>query len=154
MFGGVKITLILCTTIVVSCILVISHNEYTNRYHVIATGDNSVYIFDKKSTVLNKCDAKGCSVIETRFPSKTSFLGDQVLQTSKLFESEKPMTAAVKAQPATANDEGSGKNGEKNDKSVFPEPKVTGEEKAEKKEKESPNSANSKEKKDEDEFVE
>lgn len=91
MFGGVKITLILCLTIVVSCVLFISYNEYTNRYTLIATNDNSLYIFDKKSTFLNKCDGKTCTLIETKLPSKTSLNFDSGFQQSKLFESEKPM---------------------------------------------------------------
>jgi hypothetical protein len=42
-----------------------------HRYSVIATADNSVYIFDKKSTMLNKCDTYGCAVINTNLPTNT-----------------------------------------------------------------------------------
>ena len=95
MFGGVKITLILCLTIVVSCVLFISYNEYTNRYSLLTTNDNSLYIFDKKSTVLNKCDGKSCSAIETKLPTKTSMNFDPGFQQSKMFESNRPMTGEV-----------------------------------------------------------
>lgn len=91
MFGGVKITLILCLTIVVSSVLFISYNEYLNRYELIATNDNSVYIFDKRSTVLNRCDNKGCNVIETKLPSKSNFSIEPTFQQSKMFDQEKPM---------------------------------------------------------------
>ena len=95
MFGGVKITLILCLTIVVSCVLFISYNEYTDRYSLLTTSDNSLYIFDKKSTVLNKCDGKSCVAIETKLPTKTSMNFDPSFQQSKLFESNKPMTSEI-----------------------------------------------------------
>lgn len=98
MFGGVKITLILCLTILVSCVLFISYNEYSNRYTLVATGDNSLYIFDKKSTVLNKCDGKTCAIIETKLPIKTSLNFDSGFQQSKFFETEKPMASETLAK--------------------------------------------------------
>lgn len=91
MFGAVKVTLILCLTIVVSCVLFISYNEYSNRYSLVTTNDNSLYIFDKKSTVLNRCDGKSCSLIETKLPTKTSLNFDAGFQQSKLFDSNKPV---------------------------------------------------------------
>jgi hypothetical protein len=150
MFGGIKITLILCITIVVSFILFISHNEYTNRYYITTTNDNSVYIFDKKSTVLNRCDAKGCAVIETKLPNKMSFLNGQMFQASKLFESEKPMTTAINAQPVSVNS-GNNNNQKKANDKLTPEKIKTTEEV---KEKMKINNIDSKETKEEDEFVE
>lgn len=95
MFGGVKITLIICLTIITSCILFISYNEYSERYSIVSTSDNGIYIFDKKSTVLNRCDGKNCFVIETKLPTKTILNQDTGFQQSKLFESEKPMVTAT-----------------------------------------------------------
>ncbi len=92
MFGGIKITLILCLTIIVSCVLFISYNEYTNRYTLLSTNDNVLYIFDKKSVVLNRCDGKGCALIETKLPTKTSMNFEPNFQQSKLFESDKPVS--------------------------------------------------------------
>ena len=100
MFGGVKITLILSTTMIVCCVLFISYNEYTNRYSLLTTNENSVYIFDKKSTVLNKCTSEGCSVIETKLPTQTpmtfSTMTSPTFQQSKMFDNDKPMTKEVK----------------------------------------------------------
>ena len=53
------------------------------------------YIFDKKSTILNKCDGKNCKIIETKLPSKTVLNQDIGFQQSKLFETEKPMATAT-----------------------------------------------------------
>jgi hypothetical protein len=78
-------------------VLFISYNEYSNRYSLISTSDNSIYIFDKKSTVLNKCDEKGCSIIETKLPLKSAINSNEGFQPSKLFESEKPMVKATLA---------------------------------------------------------
>lgn len=92
MIGGIKATLIICLTVLVSCVLFISYNEYANRYSLIATNDNHLYIFDKKSTILNRCGEKGCELIETKLPSKVSFGLEQTLSPSKMFESDnKPM---------------------------------------------------------------
>ena len=100
MFGGVKITLILSATMIVCCVLFISYNEYTNRYSLLTTNENSVYIFDKKSTVLNKCNSKGCSVIETKLPTQMamtfSTATSPTFQQSKMFDSNQPMTKEVK----------------------------------------------------------
>ena len=96
MFGGVKITLILCATMVVCCILVISYNEHTNRYTLLTNSDNSIYIFDKKSTVLNKCDGKTCSTIETKLPAQTHMGFEPTFQQSRMFETtNRPMTSEV-----------------------------------------------------------
>lgn len=95
MFGGIKITLILCLTVVVSCVLFISYNEYTNRYSLVIAPDNSVYIFDKKSTVLNRCNENGCAVIETKLPTKTINSFEPNFQQSKMFEATQPMTSEV-----------------------------------------------------------
>lgn len=113
MFGGVKITLIICLTIITSCVLFISYNEYSGRYSIVSTADNGIYIFDKKSTVLNRCDGKNCVVIETKLPTKTILNQDFGFQQSKLFESEKPMTAATLASNTT-NPEAKSDNPENN----------------------------------------
>ena len=68
MVPGVKITLLICFTVLLSCFLAISYNEYVNRYIIITASDNSLYIFDKKSTVLNHCVNDQCSVINTKLP--------------------------------------------------------------------------------------
>ena len=100
MFGGIKITLILSATMVVCCVLFISYNEYTNRYSLLTTSENSVYIFDKKSTVLNKCNAEGCSVIETKFPTQMAMTFSTAtyptFQQSKMFDTNQPMTKETK----------------------------------------------------------
>ena len=101
MIGGIKATLIICLTVLVSCVLFISYNEYANRYSLIATNDNHLYIFDKKSTVLNRCGEKGCELIETKLPSKVSFGLEQTLSPSKMFESDKPMRDEIVKTEAT-----------------------------------------------------
>ncbi|MDR1234268.1 MAG: hypothetical protein LBJ92_03940 [Holosporales bacterium] len=104
MIHGAKNTLIVCLTVLVSCVLFISYNEYTNRYALVATKDNSLYIFDKRSTVLNRCSEKGCQVIETKLPSKVFFPLMSDSSPSKLFDSQKNMvdelakTEAVKSE--------------------------------------------------------
>jgi hypothetical protein len=110
MFGAVKITLVICLTILVSCVLFISYNEYTNRYNLVTTNDNGVYIFDKKNTVLNKCDANGCQVIETKLPNNSILSTVSSFGSSKMFDSEKPMAEetlskveAVESQEARNN---------------------------------------------------
>ena len=95
MFGGVKITLILCATMVVCCVLFISYNEYTNRYTLLTSSDNSLYIFDKKSTVLNKCDSKSCSILETKLPMQNRTNFDTPFQLSRMFDTNLPMTREV-----------------------------------------------------------
>ena len=95
MFGGVKITLILCATMVVCCVLFISYNEYTNRYTLLTSNDNSLYIFDKKSTVLNKCDSKSCSAIETKLPMQNRMNFDTPFQQSRMFDTNRPMASEV-----------------------------------------------------------
>lgn len=114
MFGGVKITLIICLTIVTSCVLFISYNEYSERYSIVSTADNGIYIFDKKSTVLNRCDGKNCIVIETKLPTKTILNQDSGFQQSKLFESEKPMATVTLTNNAT-NSESKSNNSEANE---------------------------------------
>lgn len=104
MFGGVKITLIICLTIITSCVLFISYNEYSERYSIVSTSDNGIYIFDKKSTVLNRCDGKNCFVIETKLPTKTILNQDTGFQQSKLFESEKSMVTATLDNSNTNSD--------------------------------------------------
>ena len=103
MFGGVKITLILCLTMIVCCVLFISYNEYADRYSLIATNDNSLYIFDKKSSVLNRCDGETCRMIETKLPAKITLGLDPNFQQSKLFDSERPMNREV-AKPVAKQD--------------------------------------------------
>lgn len=65
---GVKITLLVCLTVLLSCTSAMLYNEYMNRYVIITTNDNSVYIFDKKSTILNRCQNDQCHVINTQLP--------------------------------------------------------------------------------------
>lgn len=103
MFGGVKITLILCLTMIVCCVLFVSYNEYTNRYSLITTSDNSLYIFDKKSSVLNRCDGETCRMIETKLPAKMTLGFEPSFQQSKLFDSERPMSHEV-AKPIIKQD--------------------------------------------------
>jgi hypothetical protein len=104
MFGAVKMTLIICLTIVIVCVLLISYNEYEGRYFVIGSTDNSLYIFDKKSAVLNKCSEKGCVVVETKLPQKGSGALDAVFQTSRMFGSDKAMPDDVAMARANAVD--------------------------------------------------
>ena len=68
MIDSTKITILLCLTILVTSILVMSYNEYVNRFSIIATQNNVIYIFDKKSAVLNKCENGQCTQIPTYFP--------------------------------------------------------------------------------------
>jgi hypothetical protein len=56
-----------------------------------------VYIFDKKTTFLNRCDINGCKIIDTNFPTRTRIESGYITtqNSSKLFEEEKNMPAAV-----------------------------------------------------------
>lgn len=67
MIDSTKISILLCLTIIVTSILVMSYNEYVNRFSIIATHDNGIYIFDKKSTMLNKCENGKCTLMQTYF---------------------------------------------------------------------------------------
>ncbi|MDR1333135.1 MAG: hypothetical protein LBJ69_01900 [Holosporales bacterium] len=98
MFGGVKITLIISLTILTSCVLLISYNECTNRYIMHGNSDNTIYIFDKKSTTLNLCTGEGCKVIETKFPKDSPLALAQSFSPSKMFGGDKAMTDDVKAK--------------------------------------------------------
>ncbi len=69
MVESVKITLLLCLTGISSCILFLSYEEYTNRYALVTTQSNVVYIFDKKTVTLNKCENGRCEIIHTNFPT-------------------------------------------------------------------------------------
>jgi hypothetical protein len=104
MINGVKITLVICLTILVSCVLCISYNEYTNRYSIVAANDNALYIFDKKSAVLNRCSEKGCELIETKLPSKVSFGFPPDMSQSKLFGSEKTIRDTIVKTEAVKSD--------------------------------------------------
>ena len=73
MIDSTKITILLCLTILVTSILVMSYNEYVNRFSIIATQDNGLYIFDKKSAVLNRCENGRCIAIPTQFPQNPIF---------------------------------------------------------------------------------
>jgi hypothetical protein len=95
MFGGVKMTLVICITIIVVCVLLISYNEYEGRYYVVGNADNSLYIFDKKNAVLNKCNENGCVVIETKLPQTGTRVIDNAFQQSGMFGSERAMTEDV-----------------------------------------------------------
>lgn len=68
MIGSVKITLLLCLTGITSCILFLSYGEYINRYELITTQNNGIYIFDKKTVTLNKCENGKCEMLQTNFP--------------------------------------------------------------------------------------
>ncbi len=126
MFSGVKITLIICLTIITSCVLFISYNEYSGRYSIVSTSDNGIYIFDKKSTVLNKCDGKNCVVIETKLPTKTFLNQDTGFQQNKLFESEKPMATATlvsnTAKPEIKSDNSEVNKPNQNNENKLPPP--------------------------------
>ncbi|MBR1944332.1 MAG: hypothetical protein IJ848_02560 [Alphaproteobacteria bacterium] len=73
MIDSTKITILLCLTILVTSILVMSYNEYVNRFSIIATQDNGIYIFDKKSATLNRCENGHCTAIPTQFPQNPLF---------------------------------------------------------------------------------
>jgi hypothetical protein len=103
MFGGVKITLITSLTILTSCVLFISYNECTNRYIIHGNSDNTIWIFDKKSTTLNKCGEDGCKVVETKFPKDSPLALTQSFSPSKMFGSDKPMQEDVKATAEATN---------------------------------------------------
>lgn len=92
--NGVKITLIICLTILVSAVLLISYTEYVNRYSITPVGDNSIYIFDKKSNVLNKCSEKGCEVVETKLPDHAN-LSLSTFAPSKMFSADQNMRDAI-----------------------------------------------------------
>lgn len=157
MFGGVKITLIICLTIITSCVLFISYNEYSGRYSIVSTSDNGIYIFDKKSTVLNRCDGKNCIVIETKLPTKTILNQDSGFQQSKLFESEKPMATATLTNNLS-NSESNLSNPEINETTQNNENKLTTPEQSKNISESSVISAESKddqtEKQNEEEFIE
>ncbi|MDR0695874.1 MAG: hypothetical protein LBF56_03890 [Holosporales bacterium] len=104
MFGAVKMTLIICLTIIVVSVLLISYNEYEGRYFVVGNMDNSLYIFDKKNAVLNKCSEKGCLAIETKLPQRSSGAIDAVFQSSKMFDSDKTMTEDITMPKVNAVD--------------------------------------------------
>lgn len=80
MIESVKITLLLCLTGVTLCVLVLSYGEYTNRYAIVATQNNGIYIFDKKTVTLNKCENGKCEVIRANFPSDRLPLGSAQTQ--------------------------------------------------------------------------
>jgi hypothetical protein len=103
MFGGVKITLITSLTILTSCVLFISYNECTNRYIIHGNSDNTIWIFDKKSTTLNKCGEDGCKVVETKFPKDSPLALPQSFSPSKMFGSDKPMQEDVKVMTEATN---------------------------------------------------
>ena len=69
MVESVKITLLVCLTCITSSVLILSYNEYTNRYELITSQNNCIYIFDKKTTTLNKCENGKCEVLRTNFPT-------------------------------------------------------------------------------------
>ncbi len=128
--NGVKITIVICLTIIVSCILFISYSEYVDRYTVVPTQDNSVYIFDKKTTALNKCNNEGCKSLETNLlgnsggaiisqilnnPSSMS-LGSEQTMTEEVVKAEAQPTANTKAEQnenASQNNNQQNKNNNK-----------------------------------------
>ncbi|MDR0744375.1 MAG: hypothetical protein LBE97_00230 [Holosporales bacterium] len=101
LINGVKITFIICLTIIVSTILFISYNEYINRYAIIPTNDNGLYIFDKKSSVLNKCSEKGCELIETNLPEQMNFGFTNSFSPSKMLGADKSMREEIVTTEAT-----------------------------------------------------
>jgi hypothetical protein len=89
----------------VSCILFISYSEYVNKYIIVSTPDNSIYIFDKKTHSLNKCNDSECKKIDTKLPDNGGIgITDQIITSpSKMFgTSEKSMpeeTSKTEAKP-------------------------------------------------------
>lgn len=69
MIANVKITFLICLTFIISTILFLSYSEYNHRYELITTQNNGIYIFDKKTTILNKCENGKCETIQTNFPN-------------------------------------------------------------------------------------
>ncbi len=69
MIANVKITLLICLTFITSAVLFLSYSEYNHRYELITTQNNGIYIFDKKTTTLNKCENGKCETIQTNFPT-------------------------------------------------------------------------------------
>lgn len=68
MIDNTKISILFCLTVIVTGILIMSYNEYVNRFSIITTQNNVIYIFDKKSATLNKCENDQCTLIQTNFP--------------------------------------------------------------------------------------
>lgn len=93
--NAVKMTLIICLTIVLSAILMIAYDEYTKRYTLIATANSDLYIFDKKSGILNRCNANGCQIIETKLPADIFFSVQSPNWMSKMFSSQQNMTDGI-----------------------------------------------------------
>lgn len=135
---------------VVCCVLFISYNEYTNRYSLLTTNENSIYIFDKKSTALNKCDTKGCTVIETKLPTKIEMSFDAAFQQSKLFDTTPPMTKSINEKIPESAAPVQNSSAKTVEARLVTDPSKMKIDKATSNEKES----KSTEKKDDDEFVE
>ena len=100
MIDSTKITILLCLTILVTSILVMSYNEYVNRFSIIATQDNGIYIFDKKSATLNKCQNGQCTTILTNFPQ------NPLLQSGN----KQQFATNITQQQANSNDNNVSKN--------------------------------------------
>ena len=67
--NGVKITLVVCFTIILAFILHIAYCEYVDRYSIIYTSDNAVFIFDKKTTIMSRYANGTCQLIDTKLPN-------------------------------------------------------------------------------------
>ena len=67
--NGVKITLVVCFTVMLAFILHIAYLEYVDRYTIIYTPDNAVFIFDKKTTIMSRYANGACQLIDTKLPN-------------------------------------------------------------------------------------
>lgn len=97
--NAVKMTLIICLTIIVSAVLIIAYNEYTHRYTLITTQNSNLYIFDKKSGILNLCNENGCKIIETKLPSDIFFSVQNPNWMSKMFNQSPSLVNETKKSP-------------------------------------------------------
>ena len=90
--NAVKMTLIICLTIIISSILIIAYNEYTQRYILLTTPNSDLYIFDQKSGVLNQCNENGCKIIKTKLPADIFFSVQSPNWMSKMFDEQETIS--------------------------------------------------------------
>jgi flagellar biosynthesis GTPase FlhF len=90
-FNSVKITIVICSTIIVVAILFLSYKEYINRYSLIPGKDDHIFVLDKKTKMLNYCDSEKCNMVELQLPETHSFSSAGFSQ-SKLFSTKRDMT--------------------------------------------------------------
>lgn len=101
MIEHTKITLLICLTSLVICILALSYNDYHNRFSIISMPDNAIYIFDKKSAILNRCINGECQIVNTKFPN-LPFWGNGSVEQKKANDST-PQQAQSQIQQPTQN---------------------------------------------------